>query len=305
VTAGRLITVGLPVFNGERFLEDAVGSILAQRDVDFELIISDNASTDETETVCRDVARRDDRVRYVRHATNRGAARNYNDLVNEARGVYFKWAAHDDICAPTFLSRCADALDDDPSVVLAYPRAADIDENGNVVKAYPSIRYATSDNVVDRARSALAAFTPCFESFGLMRTAVLRRTRMIGPYTSSDRTLFFELALHGRFYEVDERLFLHRQHAGRSVFSHTDARTRDAWFDPNRSSERSSPRFRLLCEHARAIQTGPLTRRERARIATYLPRLAVRYSRPLMAESARWVVHAGHDLTLVGRSSQR
>ena len=94
------VSVGIPVFNGERFLAETIESILAQTFKDFEIVISDNASTDRTEEICRSYAARDPRIRYNRNDTNRGAAWNHNRVFELARGEYFKWQSHDDFCAP-------------------------------------------------------------------------------------------------------------------------------------------------------------------------------------------------------------
>ena len=116
------ISIGLPVYNGERYLETALDSLLRQTCTDFELIISDNASSDGTEAICRRYAHRDPRVLYHRSERNRGASWNHNHVVEFARAPYFKWAAHDDVCAPEFLERCAGVLDGHPAVILCYPQ---------------------------------------------------------------------------------------------------------------------------------------------------------------------------------------
>jgi len=131
------MSIGLPVFNGGRFLKDTVDSVLAQTFDDFELIISDNASTDDTEEIARAYAARDQRVRYFRNEANLGAAKNFNRVFELARGEYFKWTAHDDICAPSFLLRCIEVLDRDPSVTLCYTRQIDIDEQGQILGRNP------------------------------------------------------------------------------------------------------------------------------------------------------------------------
>jgi GT2 family glycosyltransferase len=84
---------------------------------------------------------RDERIRYYRNDTNIGAAPNYNKTFELARGDYFKWAAHDDICAPTFLQRCVEALDNCPEVVLAFTRANAIDIQGEIVREYPARKH--------------------------------------------------------------------------------------------------------------------------------------------------------------------
>src|SRR5688572_28337892 len=93
-----LVSIGLPVYNGERFLSEALDSLLGQTLADFELIVSDNASTDRTAEICLAYAARDARVRYVRQQTNIGAIRNWNFVARQARGQYFKWASANDFC---------------------------------------------------------------------------------------------------------------------------------------------------------------------------------------------------------------
>ena len=98
-----LVTVGIPVYNGERYLREAVDAILAQTFDDFELILSDNASTDSTAAICKEYAQHDPRVRYLHQPLNIGAPRNYSLLVACARGRYFKWSSASDTCEPAML----------------------------------------------------------------------------------------------------------------------------------------------------------------------------------------------------------
>src|SRR5690242_8968780 len=111
------VTVGMPVYNGERYMRFALDSLLAQDFQDFEIVISDNASTDRTSEICAEYAARDSRVRYHRNATNIGASPNYNRTFELARGQYFKWCAHDDVCLPSFLSKCVATMEAAPSSV--------------------------------------------------------------------------------------------------------------------------------------------------------------------------------------------
>ena len=124
------VSVGMPVYNGERFVAQAIELILSQTFRDFELIISDNASTDATERICREYAERDGRIRYYRSEKNCGAAWNNNHLVHLARGEYFKWQCHDDYCDPTFIEKCLAGIRGDRSVVLCYPQFVRVDEQG-------------------------------------------------------------------------------------------------------------------------------------------------------------------------------
>ena len=129
-----MVSVGLPVYNGQKYLAVAIGSVLAQTFPDFELVISDNASTDATQEICKAYAARDARIRYIRQPLNRGAGFNYNFVFHESRGRYFKWLAHDDWLAPDNLKASVAALEADPAAVLAYTHHIDIDDEGAVIR---------------------------------------------------------------------------------------------------------------------------------------------------------------------------
>ncbi|WP_380165802.1 glycosyltransferase family 2 protein [Jannaschia sp. R86511] len=303
MTTTPLVTVGLPVYNGARFLRAAIDSLLAQDLTDFELLIADNGSTDDSVEIARAAAERDQRVVVHRSEQNRGAAWNYNRLVDLARGTYFKWAAHDDLVEPTFLSRCVEVLQERPEVVLAYTRAVDVDEQDDVVREYELLPYAADGTPTQRARTVVLNPSPCFESFGVMRTEQLRRTRRIGAYTSSDRTLFLELALMGRFVEVPEVLFRHRQHPERSVTRYRDDRARNVWFDPSWEGRASAPRWRLLREYGVSIVRSPIPRTHRLRAGTLLPRWALANRRALVREAASMVL--GRATTVTGHHEPR
>ena len=113
------VSIGMPVYNGEKFIREALDSLLAQTFTDFELIISDNASTDGTEAICREYAARDPRIRYVRQSENRGAAANFRFVLDEAVGEYFMWAAADDIWGKGFIEKCTNLLDRNPQTGMA------------------------------------------------------------------------------------------------------------------------------------------------------------------------------------------
>jgi len=113
------VSIGMPVYNGEPFIQEALDSLLAQTFADFELIISDNASTDGTEAICREYAARDKRIRCVRQPENLGAAANFQFVLDEAVGEYFMWAAADDVWLPKFIETCMKLLKTDASAKMA------------------------------------------------------------------------------------------------------------------------------------------------------------------------------------------
>lgn len=257
------VSIGLPVYNGANFLVETVDSILAQTFRDFELIIVDNASTDATQEICAAYAARDARVCYHRNEQNIGAAANYNLAFEMARGEYFRWSAHDDLIAPTFLERCVEVLDSDPQVVLCFTRTIAIDDEGNEIKKYPSKQLPDSADAGQRFRAWVVDPHPVVAVFGLMRREVLARTRLIGKYSGSDRPLLSELSLLGRFYEVPEYLFAYRIHADQSWGSKKTRHAQQSWYDPARARQISFPHWRLLAEHTKSISRSPLPLAER------------------------------------------
>jgi len=149
------LTIGLPVYNGERYIGEAIDALLAQTYQDFELIISDNASTDGTADICQRYVEKDARVRYVRQPVNIGLAPNHNVVVDLARGELFKWASNDDLYAPELVERCVAALDEHPDVVLAHSWSARVDDVGVVTDAYEYPLNTASPRAPERFRSML------------------------------------------------------------------------------------------------------------------------------------------------------
>jgi glycosyltransferase involved in cell wall biosynthesis len=234
------VTVGIPVYNGEKYLAEAIESVLAQTFTDFELVISDNASTDATAAIALEYAARDPRVRYSRNRENIGSARNFGRVFELATGEFFKWMASDDLISPGFLENCVVALDREPAAVLAYTRGTGIDANGEVLKhcEHPVAIEAQADPVkrfrLFRERSGFSAW-PFLYIFGLMRREVLAQTRLQGPYMGSDNSCIYEMLFAGRFVEVPLHLSAFRLHES-SFTSSTDTRSkikfmegRDSW----------------------------------------------------------------------------
>ena len=254
------LTIGLPVYNGANYLADTLDSLLAQTFTDFELLISDNASTDETETICRDYAARDSRIVYMRNQKNLGAAANYNQVFEKARGEYFKWSGHDDPVEADFLDKSVAVLNAHPSVKLCYAKIKVIDEQGKArpisrfhfghFKAKPQLQ---SSRPHRRFYHAVVASHPPGAIFGVMRRSLLEPTPLIGSYISSDLPLLGELALRGKFYEIPEYLLTRRVHAAQPWMASRDRSFRESWFDPARVSVKTHPQWRLFQEHCRAI----------------------------------------------------
>ena len=171
------LTIGLPVYNGEKYIAESLEALLGQTFTEFELVISDNASTDGTADVCRDYERRDSRVRYFRQPRNVGLAPNHNAVVEQARGELFKWASNDDLYARDLIERCVDALDKDQDVVLAHSWTARVDDSGTVTMAFGYPLNTEAKRAPERFRSLLFD-NGGDDDYGVMRTEVLRRTAM-------------------------------------------------------------------------------------------------------------------------------
>ena len=255
------ISVGLPVYNGDNYLSGTIDSILAQTFTDFELTISDNASTDGTEEICRYYAARDHRIRYVRSPTNLGAAKNYNRVFELSRGEYFKLNGHDDPLSPRFLQCCVEVLDRDPEVVLCFARNRAIDEHGNEHRLGPLTARTFmlkpqlgSPHACIRFYHTVVADHPQGAVFGLIRHEVLAQTALIGSYRSSDLPLLGELALRGRFHQIPETLQDRRFHPHQGRYVYNTRQLREEWFDPARSHKRTHPHLRLLKEHVKSIR---------------------------------------------------
>lgn len=203
----------MPVYNGEKWIEDSIGSILEQSMADLELIISDNASTDGTEAICRRIAERDSRVRYYRNTTNIGLFKNFDRVFELSTGEYFKWAADSDFCLQGFFEKCVAVLDSRPDVVLVYPRAYLLLKNPDGEEA--AMEYFDDFNLQDeqpsvRFRKYLNRERINNVMHGIIRASALRQTRLILPWAASDISMVAELSLRGKFFEVPDRLFVRR-----------------------------------------------------------------------------------------------
>jgi glycosyltransferase involved in cell wall biosynthesis len=266
--AAPLLSIGLPVFNGESFVEDAIQSILDQSCTAFELIISDNGSTDRTEEICRGFAEADPRVRYFRNDANLGAAANWNRVFELAHGTYFKWIAHDDLHEPEFLARCLHGLQGDPSAVLAFTRAVTVDRNGKFIREWAADPRLGAIDPADRYRASMAPPKDPLPLpiFGVIRAKSLRATRLFRWYPDADIALLAELSLHGRFLEVPEPLFVQREHDKRAgPRLARDPNQAIAFWNPVNIGRIRFPHWSLTAGHLVGLLKAPLRIGERAR----------------------------------------
>jgi glycosyltransferase involved in cell wall biosynthesis len=206
-----LVSIGLPVYNAERYLKLALDSLVAQDYPNFELIISDNASTDSTEKICRAYAERDARVHYQRAEQNMGAIWNFNRVFELAHGEYFMWAAHDDLHEPSYLSTCVAVLDASPEAVLCCTDIRFIDEEGHEIQVPPHVAGSrpVGRTAHERVRQ-IARACNWYDIYGLARTSALAKTRRAIPTWGFDVVVVLELCLRGPVLLVPEPLFSYR-----------------------------------------------------------------------------------------------
>jgi glycosyltransferase involved in cell wall biosynthesis len=227
------LSIGLPVYNGERYLAEAFGCFLAQTFQDFEIVVSDNASTDRTAEICRSFAERDPRIRYYRNEKNLGAIPNFNRVFELSRLPLFKWAAHDDLYHPRYIETCIRILDENPDVILAHSKTTFVDDRGESFPVDP-----TTGNYVDPLTGAVQTADGPFiadspvailrfwqvlsrarwgtHMFGIVRREMLQKTCLVSDFSGGDRAMLAELALLGRFRCANEVLFSKRFHESAS-----------------------------------------------------------------------------------------
>ena len=199
----------MPIRNGARFLREALDSVLAQDYPNLEVYISDNASSDDSEAICREYAARDPRVNYVRTDANQGAVWNFNRAFQLARGKYFLWAAYDDVRAPGFVSATVAAMEKRPDAVLCCSGVGFIDPDGRQVEPWTRLERPTGATAGARMR-AIGRSRFWLDIYGLIRADALARTRLAQPVWGFDVVLTAELCLAGPVLYVPEVLFLYR-----------------------------------------------------------------------------------------------
>ena len=183
------VSIAMPVYNGERYVAQAIESMLGQTFRDFEFVISDNASNDGTEALCRRYAATDSRIRYIRRTTNIGGPRNFDYAFSLCCGRYVKWTTADDFSDPHFLEQAVAVLERDPEIVLCYPRTQIVDADGRPVREY-------EDNLELDDASPRARFRQFYLRVGLCNAQPHRRSSEVELL--GDRDKEFQMAIFHR-----------------------------------------------------------------------------------------------------------
>ena len=275
------VSLGLPVYNGERFLKEAIESIVAQSFEEFELLISDNASMDGTAELCRAYAREDRRIRYERAERNHGCAWNHNRVLELATGQYFKWCAADDVLGLDFVRKCVERLDRASEAVLCYSGTTTvIDEWGKEIAIAEDETHVDSRDPVVRFASLLGPLRHNV-FYGLIRAELLRRSRPMGAYLAADRCLVAELSLLGPFAKIGEKLFFRRMHDHNLRRS---AKEELEIYDPSMLRRVPIREWRVAREHLSTVWRAPVTSGTRVRLVGTVLRWMLSQRRYLLSE---------------------
>jgi len=290
MTQTPLVAVGMPVYNGARWLREALDSILAQTFGDFELLINDNASTDATESICRDYMNRDRRVRYHRNPENVGLNNNWTLAFKRTSAKYFKWASCNDLLDPRLLERCVELLESRPDAVLCYGRTRLLVDQAPGGEPYDDDLTTDQPSACARMRHILERLQLNNAINGVIRAKVLARSGLIGDYFSSDNVLLAELALHGHIVQVPEELFRRRMTADAATRLKSE-RERLAYYQPS-GNPMSFQNWKLIGGYFAAAARAPLPPREKACVYGHLLKRAFWHRR-----------HLGSDIGAAARAA--
>lgn len=267
------ISVGMPVYNGARYLREAIDCVLAQTFGDFELIISDNASTDGTEAICRDYAKRDTRIVYIRNEQNIGAAGNYNQLFHRSTAPYFRWFNSDDLSSPLLHEKCLAVLEAHPQASMAYGKTDIVDGQGQLIEHY-------DDNLDLRQPAAAQRLVEFFRVvgltnaiYGLIRRSALSRTGLMGNgrFPAADTILMAELAIQGTIIEIPEMLFSRRMHEQASSWDRKSSAVQQQFWQ-GRNTRFVMPTFKRELALWQAVAYAEASVAERWQMRSYVLR---------------------------------
>ena len=268
-----LISIGMPAYNSAATIRCSIDALLAQTFRDFELIISDNASTDDTWDIVQEHAQRDSRVIAIRQERNIGANGNYSAVFLASRGRYFKWASSNDWCEPTFLESCLAHLEACEDTVLVTPRTRLFDGTLENWTDYNDDLSFEQANAVDRFIDVGMRLALNNAMNGLVRADVLRQTRLIQHYPGADVVLVGHLALLGRIALIDEPLFYRRMDRATAtrMMSQQDVHRHHY---PVKTARALLPSWRYALGWAQAALSAPLGHRDRMRALYWVLRRA-------------------------------
>lgn len=260
-----VLSLAMPVYNGEKFIVAALDSVLAQDFTDWDLLVCDNASTDATSAIVAEYVARDPRVRYVRHERNLGAAGNHNYGFHNTSGELFAWVHSDNVYEPGYFKECVAELAHHPEASCVHTTVVDIDERGERIRRWEDEPRTGHPDVAVRFRDLTELDHMCWAWFGVARRETLRQTSLHASFDSADRLEIVELALRGPIRVVEQDLFLHREHPGRIMRQAATARARYLVLDPEWSGRIPFPVLNIGRQYIAAVLRAPISPRDKIR----------------------------------------
>jgi glycosyltransferase involved in cell wall biosynthesis len=206
-----LVTVGVPVYNGEEYIQSALDSLLSQIYQNIKIVISDNASVDHTAEICQEYEKKYKKIRYYKNDVNYGSVYNYNKLVDLSDGKYFMWASSHDLWDPSFISKCVSIMEEEKNVVLVYSRTLLIDTDNKPLMITPDEIDTRGMNAVSRYVSIISNLQWCNMFSGVIRRNALIKCERLKDTIGPDNTFLAELSLRGSFAQIKEKLYLRRK----------------------------------------------------------------------------------------------
>ena len=271
-SASPLVSIGVPVYNGEAGVERALQSLLSQDYANLEIVISDNGSTDGTQRICEEFSRRDRRVKYYRSDRNMGVSWKFNNAFELSTGEYFMWAAHDDVRHPSFVTACVLRLQECPGAVLCQAHTAMfIDGRQQQLCTAHLNSFDGVAGIVARYNETLTRL-PATAIYGLYRSSAVRKTRLFERHIATDIAFVQELSIHGDFVQVPAVLFTY---VGRRQWNTVDEDYR-AVHGGAKKPIWYLPFVVLFLSHLRRIAGSPLDLATKLRLCSVLSRHELR-----------------------------
>ena len=262
-----LVSIGMPVYNEEAYIMRALDSLLGQTYKNFELIISDNASTDRTQEICLEYTARDKRVRYYRNEMNMGAIWNSNRVFELSTGEYFMLAGAHDLWSNNYVRSCLETLGNDSSVVVAYPRTIWIDENNNELNIKSGFTDTRGCGVL--SRFILTLWTNQHAIYGVIRSDALKKTHLNRQIVGSDAVLLGELSLLGEFAHVPGAVWYRRKNREDETADQALERYRRMLFSSEKYAKAKLPHWKIPYEYLVAIWKSPVSFKQKVGLTLF------------------------------------
>lgn len=285
------VSIAVPTYNCEKYIAQSLESLLGQSYGDFELVISDNASTDNTEAVCRKYAAQDTRVRYVRRGENIGGPGNFRYVFSLCSGEYHKWSTADDHWHPDFLKEAVAVLDQKPDVVLCYPKTRKIDLEGATLSDYDDRLHLIDDSPRIRFRQLYERIGLCNAHLGLIRREPMLKTRLIAAHKASDVDFLAEMALLGKFWLLPDIRFFRRFHPESSSWDRGNVEHQRKYYDPKSKSGASADSWRRFGFQFDMVWRSPIGVMDKLALSKDLGRRARHERHALSRELLGRVLH--------------